>query len=386
MATAGRRVAIVGCGYSHVGRNTGLSIDDHMIAATKAALADSGLSVSDIDGITSVGTEPLLDAWLLGIEPLNWWANGMMAPAFSYSATQAIAAVASGFCETALALRVIGQQPSSSALVKGAGANHPMTSMLHRAAGDRQFIVPFGAGSPVQWAGMFTQRYMQQYGATEEDFGHHVVTQRYHASMNDDAIFRDPLTMDDYLSARYVSKPLRILDCDYPVDSGSAVIFTTEERARDLAQPVVLVESYALNAIRDLHFEVMSDMVHTAPVQTAKKLWEGTDLAPADVDTAQLYDGFSIIVFQWLEALGFCGDGEAAAFVREGHTRLGGSLPVNTDGGACNVGRRHGANFCIESTRQLRGQSGERQVDGAEVAVWTNAVGPFAAGAILTKG
>ena len=387
MTTAGRRVAVVGCGYSHVGRNTGLSIDDHMIAATKAALDDAGLTVGDIDGITSVGTEPLNDAWLLGIEPVNWWANGMMAPAFSYSATQAIAAIASGFCDTALALRVIGQQPSSSALVKGAGANHPMTSMLHRAAGDRQFIVPFGAGSPVQWAGMFTQRYMQQYGATEEDFGHHVVAQRFHASMNDDAIFRDPITLDDYLAARYVSKPLRILDCDYPVDSGSAVIFTTEERARDLAQPVVLVESYALNAIRDLHFEVMSDMVHTAPVQTAKKLWEGTDLTPADVDTAGLYDGFSIIVFQWLEALGFCGEGEAAAFVREGNTRLGGALPVNTDGGACNVGRRHGANFCIETTRQLRGgQSGERQVEGAEVAVWTNAVGPFAAGAILTKG
>ena len=289
-----------------------------MIQATKAALADAGLGVGDIDGITSVGTEPLLDAWLLGIEPLNWWASGMMAPAFSYSATQAIAAVASGFCHTALALRVIGQQPSSSALVKGAGANHPMTSMLHRAAGDRQFIVPFGAGSPVQWAGMFTQRYMQQYGATEEDFGRHVITQRYHASMNDDAIFREEMTLDDYLDARYVSKPLRILDCDYPVDSGSAVIFTTEERARDLDQPVVLVESYALNAIRDLHFEVMSDMVHTAPVQTAKKLWEGTDLTPADVDTAQLYDGFSIIVFQWLEALGFCGEGEAGAFVARG--------------------------------------------------------------------
>ncbi len=112
---------------------------------------------------------------------------------------------------------------------------------------------------------MFTQRYMAQYGATEEDFGRHVVTQRYHASMNDDAIFREPMTMDDYLASRYVSKPLRILDCDYPVDSGSAVIFTTEERARDLDQPVVLVDSYALTAIRDLHFEIMSDMVHTAP-------------------------------------------------------------------------------------------------------------------------
>ena len=104
MAT-GQRVAVVGCGYSHVGRNTGLSIDDHMIQATKAALADAGLTVGDIDGITSVGSEPLNDAWLLGITPVNWWASGMMAPAFSYSATQAIAAVASGFCHTALALR-----------------------------------------------------------------------------------------------------------------------------------------------------------------------------------------------------------------------------------------------------------------------------------------
>jgi acetyl-CoA acetyltransferase len=382
----GQRVAVVGVGYSQVGRKSGLTVNEHMIQATKAALADAGLTVHDIDGVTSVGTEPLNDAWLLGIEPVNWWASGLMAPAFSYSASQAIAAIASGYCHTALALRVIQQQPSSSALVQGAGANHPMTSMLHAAAGDRQFLTPFGAGSPVQWAGLLTQRYMAQYGATERDFGRHVITQRYHASMNDDAIFRDPMTMDDYLAARYVSKPLRILDCDYPVDSGAAVIFTTEERARDLNQPVVLVESYALNAIRDLHFEILSDMVHTAPVQTAKCLWERTDLKPSDVDTAQLYDGFSIIVFQWLEALGFCGDGEAGAFVAEGNTRLGGSLPVNTDGGACNVGRRHGANFCIEATRQLRGQCGERQIDGAEVAVFTNAVGPFAAGAILTKG
>lgn len=384
MAT-GQRVAIVGLGYSQVGRKSGLSMDQHVVQATKAALADSGLKVGDIDGIACVGSEPLNDAWLLGIEPLNWFASGLMAPAFSFAAMQSIAAIASGFCHTALALRVIMQQPSGAALAKG-DTDHPMTAMMSMAAGDRQWLTPFGAGSPTQWAGLLTQRYMSQYGATEEDFGRHVITQRYHASMNEDAIFREPITMDDYLSSRYVSKPLRILDCDYPVDSGSAVIFTTEERARDLDQPVVLVDSYALSAIRDLNFEIMSDMVHTAPSQTAKSLWERTDLTPADVDTAQLYDGFSIIVFQWLEALGFCGEGEAGAFVAEGNTRLGGSLPVNTDGGACNVGRRHGANFCIEATRQLRGQCGERQIDGAEVAVFTNAVGPFAAGAILKKG
>ena len=226
---------------------------------------------------------------------------------------------------------------------------------------------------------------MAEFGTTEEQFGHHVIAQREHASLNDDAIFREPITMDDYLAARYVSKPVRILDCDYPVDSGSAVIFTTEERARDLDQPVVLVESYALTATGG-QFEIQEDMVSTAPAECARSLWSRTDLKPSDVDTAQLYDGFSIIVFQWLEALGFCGLGEAGPFVEAGNTRLGGSLPVNTDGGACNVGRRHGANFCIEATRQLRGQSGERQVEGAEVSVFTNAVGPFAGAALLTKG
>jgi acetyl-CoA acetyltransferase len=387
--TAGSRVAIVGLGYSKVGRNTGLSPEELMIQATKAALDDSGLTVRDIDGITSVGTEPLNDAWMLGVEPLRWWASGMMVPAFAYSAVQAIAAVASGFCHTALALRMIKQQPSGAAMAAGTAArDNPMVmQQLGGATGDRQFLAPFGAGNPTQWAGLLTQRHMAEFGTTEEQFGHHVIAQRYHASMNDDAIFRDPLTMDEYLAARYVSKPLRILDCDYPVDSGAAVIFTTEERARDLQKPVVLVEAYALAAIRDLNFEILSDMVRTAPAQVATDLWSRTDLKPTDIDTAQLYDGFSVITFQWLEALGLCPPGEAGPFVEAGNTRLGGSVPVNTDGGACNVGRRHGANFCIEATRQLRGgESGERQVEGAEVAVFTTAVGPFASAVLLTKG
>jgi acetyl-CoA acetyltransferase len=129
---------------------------------------------------------------------------------------------------------------------------------------------------------------------------------------------------------------------------------------------------------------LLPDMVTTAPKYTADQLWSRTDLGPADVDCAQLYDGFSVITFQWLEALGLCDPGQAGPFIAEGNTRPGGRLPLNTDGGACNVGRRHGANFCIEATRQLRGQCGERQVDGAEVAVWANAVGVFSGAMLLT--
>ena len=157
---------------------------------------------------------------------------------------------------------------------------------LGGATGDRQFLAPFGAGNPTQWAGLLTQRHMAEFGTTEEQFGHHVIAERYHASLNDDAIFRDPLTMDEYLAARDVSKPLRILDCDYPVDSGAAVIFTTEERARDMKSRSCSSIPYALAAIRDLNFEILSDMVRTAPAQVATDLWSRTDLKPSDIDTA----------------------------------------------------------------------------------------------------
>jgi acetyl-CoA acetyltransferase len=383
----GNRVAIAGIGYSTIGRKTGLSVEDLVIEATNAALDDAGLTRADIDGISTMGSEALADGWMLGTEPLNWFSSSLAAPAFVYPALQSIAAVASGFCHTALTLRIIQQQPSGASMAAGTPSDNPMmAAMMGAARGDRQFLAPFGAGSPTQWAGLLTQRHMAEYGTTEEQFGHHVIAQRYHASLHDDAFFREPLTMQEYLDSRYVSKPLRILDCDYPCDSGSAVIFTTEERARDLRQPVVLVDAYALSAIRDLNFEILENMSETSPAHCARELWSRTDLTPADVDTAHLYDGFSIIVFQWLEAFGFCGPGEAGPFVEAGHTRLGGSLPVNTDGGACNVGRRHGANFCIEATRQLRGECGARQVEGAEVSVWTNAVGPFAGAVLLTKG
>ena len=161
------------------------------------------------------------------------------------------------------------------------------------------------------------------------------------------------------------------------------MIYTTGERAYDWKPKPVYIESASYSAIKYGTFENLADMNHNSPFHAAEELSVRTDLKPADVDCAQLYDGFTIIVFQWLEALGFCAPGESGPFVQEGNTRLGGRIPVNTDGGAANVGRRHGANFCIESIRQLRGESGERQVPGAQVAVWTNGVGPRYCGAVL---
>jgi acetyl-CoA acetyltransferase len=374
-----RRVAIVGVGYSDVGRNTGRSERLHAAQAAVRALDDAGLKASDVDGVSTWGGDATDFAWMLGMGPLSWHLNVGVSPAFVQPAVHAAMAVASGHAETVMAFRLMMQQPSAAMIAAG-GAALGVLSVV-----DTAYQHPFGVFSPTQWAGLMMQRYLFETDATEEHFAMFAEIQRSYALMHDDALQKGPLSKEDFLAAPYVSSPLRILDCDYPCDSGSAVIFTTEERARDLKQPAVFVEASAISAIHDMNFEVMPDMAHTSPKHCADLLWARTDVKPADVDTAHLYDGFSVITFQWLEALGLCPPGQAGPFIAEGNTKLGGRVPTNTDGGAINVGRRHGANFCIEAVRQLRGQCGARQVNGAEVSVWANAVGPFSGAMLLTN-
>jgi acetyl-CoA acetyltransferase len=379
MSNGSNRVAIVGVGYSQTGRQLDLSDDALVRQAVMAAMADAGMTTADVDGVSTMGGNALHIGFMMGLDPLGFYFTSSGGPAFVEPAVQAVSAVTSGLCNACVAIRLIRR-------ARGGMPTGPSgePAIPDRVGGDEQFTAPFGGmAAAAAISGFEMQRYMSEFGATEEQFGLHAVTQRYHATMNDDAILRDPLTVEDYLSARYVSKPVRLLDCDYPVDSSSAVIFTTTQQARDWQKKPVMVESFALSGT-DANFWQLKDFVRSSPVHCAKLLWARTDLTPADVDCAQLYDGFSIITFQWLEALGLCGFGEAASFVAGGHTRLGGSLPVNTDGGACNVGRRHGANFCIEATRQIRGECGERQVADAEVSVWANSVGPFTGAMLLT--
>jgi acetyl-CoA acetyltransferase len=374
-------VAIAGVGFSDVGRRLPLTDDELVYQAVTAAMADAGMKPSDIDGISTMGGNAMSMGQLLGILPLNYfYSSTLLGPAFVEPAVMAISSVASGLAHTCVAVRLIRQMGGAN---RAPGA--PAPPRVTKVPGDMQFSAPFGAGAAGATIGAFQmQRHMQQYGTTYEQFAANAVNARYHATLHPEALFRDPLTVDDYLSSRFVSEPLRLLDCDYPVDSAAAVIFTTSERAADWQQKPVMVESYSLSAIRDFDMSLIDDFTWNSPAHCAETLWSRTDLKPSDVDTAQLYDGFSIITVEWLEALGFCGRGEAGPFIEAGNTRLGGRLPLNTDGGACNFGRRHGANFCIEAVRQLRGDAGDRQVPDAEVAVWTNAVGCFSGAVLLT--
>jgi acetyl-CoA acetyltransferase len=383
------RVAIVGVGYSDVGRDTGLSYKQLTAQAAKAAIDDAGMTNRDIDGIVlkafgepepwgepadSAMTDRIA-AHMLGITPARFFANPVSN--FGDLFQIAVASVRSGACHTCVVLHPCRTMKRKGAVRAGGGGGGGGIP------GDYQFVMPYGAPGPGIVAGLTMQRHMQLYGTTEEQFGMQQVAQRHHASLNERALLRDPLTVDDYLASRYVSRPVRLLDCDYPCDSSTAVILTTEERASAWKKKPVFIESSAAAAV-DITWEYLDDILDTAVQRASEQLWSQTAVKPTDVDVAQLYDGFSMINFTWMEGLGFCKTGESGAFVADGNTRLGGSLPVNTDGGVCNIGRHHGGSHCVEAVQQLRGECGARQVPGAEVSVFTVANGPHCYAALLT--
>lgn len=381
---SGRRVAVVGVGYSTVGRDTGLSLKELTAQASVAAMADAGLTPRDIDGVVTHSfpfqyVSATHTAAMLGIPDLAFYSGSVDGAAYSVAALHAAAAIASGSAETVLTIRTVhraGAAGGASLLGPGAAG----------VPGQMQFTMPFGSFTGAHWAGLYMQRHMALYGTTEEDFGAFAIAQRDYAVANPtESFFTEPLTMDDYLGSRYIAKPLHLLDCDYPVDAGSALIFTTEERARDLQQQPVFFDSWAMGTTAQADFNLVEDMTQSAPFMAAQRMWSRSELSPSDVGVAGLYDGFTFIALQWLEALGFCKLGESGPFVSSGATRPDGIIPTNTDGGACNVGRRHGANFFIEVTRQLRGTAGDRALPNRpRVGVAANAVGGFAGCALLT--
>ena len=226
------RVAAVGVGYSTTGRRIGLTSWQLAIQAAKAAMDDAGMTPRGIDGICLLWgvagpapagldtVDPMDLGYMLGITGLTWY--GTAGPSYIGPAVQGVAAIRAGMARTVLTLRIIRQRLSAGEELQGAAGLGPIP-----APGDSCFTAPFGAVSPVfSIAALPAQRHMDRYGTTEEQFGAHVVAQRYHASLNEDALFRQPITLQDYLAARFVARPVRILDCDYPVDSASAVIFT----------------------------------------------------------------------------------------------------------------------------------------------------------------
>lgn len=367
-----------GIGRSQIGRRLLRDPLSLTVDACLAAVADAGLALEDIDGLSTYpggmtgagmgegGVTALEEA--LRIRP-TWINGGMDIPGPGGSIIAAMLAVSAGLCRHVLCFRTVWE--STYAALKlppqgGLRVSGPM--MEHR--------LPFGAMSASNWIGVNANQYLHRYGATRELFGYIALNDRANAGRNPVAIYRDPMTMDDYLAARPITSPFGLYDCDVPCDASIAVVVSAADVAADLPKTAVRIEAVGTQVTERMSWD--QDVVTHEPqvLGQAAHLWTRTDLGPSDVDLALVYDGFTFNAISWLEGLGFCGLGEAKDWIDGGRTiALGGPLPVNTHGGQLSEGRTHGFGFLYEAVAQLRHEADERQVAGARTAVVTSGGG-----------
>jgi acetyl-CoA acetyltransferase len=229
---------------------------------------------------------------------------------------------------------------------------------------------------------------MHEFGTTTDQLAMIALNARRNAEINPKAVYRDPMSLEDYYASRMITTPFRLFDCDAPVDGSTAVVVSTVDHAKDVDHPVARVEAVGTALRGRPSWDQYEDSTSMAARDAGAHLWERTDLKPGDVDVAELYDGFSFLTMTWLEALGFCGKGESGPFIEGGH-RIAreGELPLNTHGGQLSAGRLHGFGFVHEACLQLRGEAGERQVTHkpVEVAAVANGGGPIAGAMLLSR-
>jgi len=391
--TPEKQSIISGIGISRIGRRTGTPALDLTIESSRAAIADAGLTPADIDGVSTLGETPILEAaGALGIEPVyrggGFDTGGLLSPVMS-----AFLAVADGRARHVLVYRTVRMMggeyiPRDGEQADSAPADEEGEAQagVARALGDMEPLLAAQAYSAVNWLGMHCQRHMHLYGTTREQLGALAVNSRRNAGLNPLAVYRDPITLDDYLAARIVSTPFGLLDCDVPIDGSIAVVVSNAAYAADCPNRPIRVEAIggSSGAGGWVH---RPDYPKMGSVDAAAEMWSRTDLKPSDLDIAELYDGFTFLTFAWLEALGVCGDGESGPFVEGGgRIALDGALPLNTYGGQLSAGRMHGYWVLHEACVQLRGDAGERQVQRQpEVAVVSNGGGPIAGCMLLTR-
>ncbi len=390
-----RRACITGLGQSQIGRRLhrnplGLTLD-----ACLAAIDDAGLTVREIDGLSTypglmIGNPGFSGASATDVHDalrleLGWFDSGLETAGQLGSVIKACLAVGAGLANHVLCFRSVWE--GSAQGVGGRGGIGSDQGAGYRASGMLQWTLPFSAPSAAIWLAMTANRHFHEYGTTREQLAQIAINARQNAALNPNAIYRTPMTMQDYLGVRMISSPFCLFDCDVPCDGATAFIVSRVERARDLRKPPIRVEAVGTAMRGRPSWDQFDDLAGMPNRDAAAQLWSRTDLKPADVDVAEIYDGFSFLTLSWLEALGFCKVGEGGSFI-EGGTRIArdGELPLNTHGGQLSAGRLHGYGFLHEAVVQLRGEGGDRQVPGSpEVAVAAAGGGPTNGCLLLTR-
>jgi acetyl-CoA acetyltransferase len=377
-------VAIVGVGevepaWKHDRPVLGLVVD-----ATRRALADAGLTGSDVDGIateaeTMHGARADEVGVAIGAHGRRFSAQSSIAGAGVLAALQlAELAIDAGLADVVVSYYGI----SLSRQVGGpynVHAEDPAKAALE---------MPFGFfGQPVYFAAL-AQRYAYEYGLTAEQLGSVPIAARAFAQRTPGALKQAPLDLDGYLADYVVADPLRRLDCCLINDAAAAFVVTSAERARDLRRPSVLVAGtgFGTKPVTEAgYFTQSPQYLEMASVESGRRAFAAAKLTPADVDIAEIYDCFTMSVILQLEDLGFAKKGQGAEFVASGAIGPNGSLPTNTHGGLLSQSYTVGAGHVVEAVRQLRGERGDGQIPCAEVAVVTGLGAMDHATAILTK-
>lgn len=358
--------AIVGVATFGCGESPGFTDMELLARSARAAVADAGLKMSDIDGLCTASASATMWAMPvvehLGLNPRYIDSSMIGGSSFIAHLLPAMLALQAGVCQAVLVCYGSAQRSATF------GRREVVAS--RRFLDPQPYEMPYEPLLPLSAYALATSRHMHQYGTTRRDLAEVAVAARAWARLNPEAFMRDPLSIDDVLAARMISDPLSVRDCCLVTDGGGACVLVRAERARDLPQPPVYVLGNA-TAVWNRQISSMHDLTVTAASQSGREAFAMAGLTPRDIDVVQLYDAFTINTLLFLEDLGFCAKGEGGAFVRDGAIAPGGRLPVNTNGGglSCVHPGMYGIFALIEAVRQLRGQCDDRQVGGATTAV-----------------
>ncbi len=377
------QIAIVGIGHLPFAKDIGRPIADTAVEAIQLALADAGLEAEDVDGMCMFemeSTHEVSIARRLGVTGLRWWDKiAYGGGASSATIMHAAAAIATGLATTVVCHR---------ARNRGSKTSRPWSQEKALVTDDKALHTPWGLIRPVDVIGMWAHRHMHEYGTTRQHLGNVAIAARKHAHNNPYAMMRGrPLDMQTYLNARVIGYPLHLYDCCLETDGALACIVTSVERARDLKQRPALVHAVAQasgpNPVHLANYNNTPGM-ETTSVFCARLLWERSQLRPADMDCAQIYDAFTPLVIMGLEDYGFCKRGEGGPFTEGGRIELGGALPLLTSGGGLSEAYVHGFNLILEGVRQIRGTS-VNQVPNCRATLVTGASG-VATSAMVLRG
>jgi acetyl-CoA acetyltransferase len=381
------KAAIVGIGQTEFSRHAGRTELQLACEAVTAALGDAGLTPGDVDGLVSYTVDPVEETELVrsvGIAEVAYSSRIPYGGGGSMGVLlHAASAVASGAADVVVAYRAI--RARSGATRFGGAKVAPSPTSGHSGTTAMQWCMPFGVLTPASWMALNSTRYMHEFGVRSEDIGRAVVQLRAYALTNPAAWgYERPMTLEDHQASRWIVEPcIHLLDCCQETDGSVAVVITSRERADDLLQLPVAIGAAAGAGLFEQ--EIATDhyrgdlSVMEGSVALARRLFGSFGFDREDIDVAMIYDAFSPILLMQLEALGFCGPGEAKDFVAAGNLGPDGSLPCNTNGGLIGEGYIHGLNLVLEGTRQLRGTA-VNQIPGARTALVTAS----RTGAILT--